>query len=144
MGNTVTLQLGGKTPMPALSEPSPSLQVTARVKLISDGRYRNRGPMYAGVENNTGPTVVLDAGGVEIILISEHQEPWDLNALMSVGIDPWSKHYIILKSRVHWRAGYGDLARHVIECAGLGVCTSDYSQLKFQNVRRPIYPLDDL
>lgn len=144
VGQQVTLNLGGKSPMPALAEPSPSLEVTGVVKLISDGRYRNRGPMYKGVENNTGPTVVLAVGGVEVILISEHQEPWDLNALMSVGIDPWSKQYIILKSRVHWRAGYGDLAKHVIECAGLGVCTSDYSQLKFENVRRPIFPLDDL
>jgi hypothetical protein len=24
------------------------------------------------------------------------------------------------------------------------VCTSDYDQLKFKNVRRPIFPLDDL
>ena len=30
----------------------------------------------------------------------------------------------------------------VVECAGIGVCTSDYSQLTFNNVRRPIYPLD--
>ncbi len=26
--------------------------------------------------------------------------------------------------------------------AGEGVCTSDYSQLKFSRVRRPMYPLD--
>ena len=30
----------------------------------------------------------------------------------------------------------------MIECAGTGVCTSDYDQLTFENVRRPIYPLD--
>ena len=29
-------------------------------------------------------------------------------------------------------------------CAGVGVCTSDYSQLRFENVRRPIYPLDGI
>jgi microcystin degradation protein MlrC len=48
----------------------------------------------------------------------------------------------MLKSRIHWRAGLGSLARAVVECAGHGVCTSDYSQLTFKNVRRPIYPLD--
>jgi hypothetical protein len=32
----------------------------------------------------------------------------------------------------------------VVECAGTGVCTSDYGLLNFQNVRRPIYPLDTL
>ena len=35
-----------------------------------------------------------------------------------------------------------DIARDVIECAGTGVCTSDYDMLDFRNVRRPIYPLD--
>jgi hypothetical protein len=34
------------------------------------------------------------------------------------------------------------MAKAVIERAGVGVCTSDYGQLKFNNVRRPIYPLD--
>jgi microcystin degradation protein MlrC len=48
----------------------------------------------------------------------------------------------MLKSRVHWRAGLGALAKAVVDCAGIGVCTSDYSQLTFRNVRRPIYPLD--
>jgi hypothetical protein len=29
-----------------------------------------------------------------------------------------------------------------VDCAGVGVCTSDYGQLDFKKVRRPIYPLD--
>ncbi len=50
----------------------------------------------------------------------------------------------MLKSRIHYRVGFRDLAREVVECAGLGVCTSDYSEIKFNNVRRPIYPLDEV
>lgn len=142
IGNELTLELGGKLPMPALAESSRPLEVTARVKLIFDGMYRNRGPMYRGALNHSGPTVVLDTGKVEIVVVSAHQEPFDLNCLSSVGIDPTQKRYIVLKSRVHWRAGFGDLAREVIECAGVGVCTSDYGKLEFKKVRRPIYPLD--
>ena len=48
----------------------------------------------------------------------------------------------MLKSRVHWRAGFGDLAKATVECAGVGVCTSDYSVLDFRRIRRPIYPLE--
>ena len=40
------------------------------------------------------------------------------------------------------RDGFKPIARDVIECAGVGVCTSDYGQLKFERVRRPIFPLD--
>ncbi|WP_321915100.1 MULTISPECIES: M81 family metallopeptidase [unclassified Paraburkholderia] len=142
IGNDVTLSLGGKLPMPALQETSRPIEVTARVKLVFDGVFRNRGPMYRGALNNTGPTVVLDTGKVEIVVVSAHQEPFDLNCLSSVGVDPTQKRYIVLKSRVHWRAGFGDLAREVIECAGVGVTTSDYGKLEFRKVRRPIYPLD--
>ena len=52
------------------------------------------------------------------------------------------KRYVMLKSRIHWRAGMGHLAKSVVECAGVGVCTSDYAQHTFRNVRRPIFPLD--
>lgn len=144
VGAELTLSIGGKTAMPALGEANPPLTVTARVKLAFDGRYRNRGPMYAGVRTDLGATVVLDTGAVEIVLISKHQEPFDLNCLSSVGVDPQQKRFIVLKSRVHWRAGFGDLARDIIECDGLGVTTSDYGKLAFSKVRRPIFPLDPL
>lgn len=144
VGSTITLALGGKVPMPAIKQPSESLQVTGRVKLIFDGVYLNRGPMYRGVRNDTGLTVVIDTGKVEIVIVSRHQEPFDINCLVSAGIDPQLKRYIVLKSRVHWRAGFGDMATEIIECTGVGVTTSDYGQLDFKHVRRPIYPLDPL
>jgi microcystin degradation protein MlrC len=144
VGADIQLSLGGKTPMPALRAASHPLKVEGKVKFVFDGRYRNHGPMSKGTLNDTGTTVVLDTGKVEIIIVSRHQEPNDINCLLSVGIDPLQKRYIALKSRVHWRAGLGDIARDVVECDGLGVATSDYSQLEFKNVRRPVYPLDTL
>ena len=53
-----------------------------------------------------------------------------------------SKQFVAIKSRVHWRADLGKIAREIVECAGVGVCTSDYGQLKFRKVRRPVFPLD--
>src|SRR6516162_2760474 len=142
IGAHVSLSVGGKIEMPAIPVESPPLIISGTVKTISNGRYRNRGPMSRGVQMDMGPSVVLDTGPVEIILISRHVEPSDLNCLTSLGIDPMQKRYVMLKSRIHWRAGLGKLAKAVVECAGVGVCTSDYGQLQFNKVRRPIYPLD--
>jgi microcystin degradation protein MlrC len=142
IGSQVTLSIGGKIAMPAIPAESPPLTVTGTVKTISNGRYRNRGPMARGVMMDMGAAVVLDTGTVEIVLISRHVEPSDLNCLSSLGIDPLQKRYVMLKSRIHWRAGLGKMAKAVVDCAGVGVCTSDYGQLKFEKVRRPIYPLD--
>ncbi len=142
IGAQVTLSIGGKIAMPAIPVESPPLTVTGTVKTISNGRYRNRGPMARGVEMDMGAAVVLDTGAAEIVLISRHVEPSDLNCLLALGIDPMQKRFVMLKSRIHWRAGLGKLARATIDCAGVGVCTSDYGQLTFNKVRRPIYPLD--
>lgn len=142
IGTEVTLSIGGKIAMPAIPAESPPLTVTGRIKTISDGQYRNRGPMARGVLIDMGPAVVLDTGAIEIVLISRHVEPSDLNCLLSLGIDPAQKRYVLLKSRIHWRAGLGPMAKAVVDCAGVGVCTSDYGQLQFKKVRRPIYPLD--
>jgi microcystin degradation protein MlrC len=142
VGADVELPLGGKLDMPSIGREGEPLTVAGRVKLISDGLYRNRGPASTGMLMDMGPTVVLDTGRVEIVVISRHVEPNDLECLLSLGIDPLRKRYLMLKSRIHYRAGFKPIAKAIVECAGTGVCTSDYNQLKFTNVRRPIYPLD--
>jgi microcystin degradation protein MlrC len=142
VGNAATVRLGGKLDMPSIDKRGEPREVTGTVKLISDGLYRNLGPASTGLLMDMGPTVVFDTGNVEIVVISRQQEPNDKNAFLSLGIDPARKKYLMLKSRIHYRAGFRDIAKEVIECAGTGVCTSDYEQLTFRNVRRPIYPLD--
>ncbi len=144
VGAKVTLSLGGKLDMPSLGLKGRPLEVSGTVKSLTNGQFTNRGPMSKGVLMDMGPTAVLDTGKVEVVVISRQQEPNDLECFASQGIDPAKKRYLMLKSRVHWRAGFGDLAGATVECAGVGVCTSDYSVLDFRKVRRPIYPLDPI
>ena len=144
LGARVTLPLGGRLDMPSLGLKGAPLTVTGTVKNLTNGQFRNRGPMSKGVLMDMGATAVLGTGRVEIIVISRQQEPNDLECFASQGIDPAKKDYLMLKSRVHWRAGFGDLAQATVECAGVGVCTSDYGVLDFRKVRRPIYPLDPM
>jgi microcystin degradation protein MlrC len=142
LGARVTLPLGGKLDMPALGLRGRPLTVTGTVKKIIDGLYKNEGPMARGELMDMGASAVLDTGKVEIAVISRHTEPYDMGSFRALGLEPATKRYLMLKSRVHWRAGLGPLAKAVVECAGEGVCTSDYAQLKFNRVRRPAYPLD--
>ncbi len=142
VGAELSLALGGKLAMPGIGRTGEPRVVSGRVKLISDGRFRNRGPMGRGEQMDMGPTVVFDTGRVEIVVISRHQEPNDYACLLSVGIDPAAKRFLMLKSRVHWRAGFKPITKAIVECAGVGVCTSDYGTLDFRRVRRPIFPLD--
>lgn len=142
VGATVTLTIGAKLPMPQLPVASTPLTVTGTVQTISSGRIRLRGGLTPGLQIYMGRTVVLDTGKVQIVLLSRHIEPTAQEMLQTLGIDPARKQFIAIKSRVHWRADLGKIAREIVECAGVGVCTSDYSQLGFHKVRRPVYPLD--
>jgi microcystin degradation protein MlrC len=142
VGATVTLSIGAKLPMPQLPVASAPLTVTGIVQTISSGSFRLKGGLTPGLRIYMGRTVVLDTGKVQIVLLSRHIEPTAQEMLQVLGIDPSRKTFVAIKSRVHWRADLGKIAREIVECAGVGVCTSDYGQLTFRKVRRPVFPLD--
>lgn len=149
-GAEVTLDLGGKTDMPEISLRGRPLRLAGRVLKVTDGRWVVEGPMYTGVRVDTGPTAVFETrgpngGGMKIVVTSRHHEPWDAGILSNNGIDPAGCTYILLKSRIHYRAGFQpvqpDLGLH-FTLDGEGVTTSDNSILTYRNLRRPIFPLD--
>ena len=140
VGAEVTLDLGGKTDMPSVGETGRPLRLTGRVRALTDGRWTVRGPMYTGSEVSTGQTGVFETGGVKIVVVSKHHEPWDLGIFTSVGIEPQHCHYLLLKSRIHYRAGFAALAKATIACDGTGVTTSDNARLAFEKSDPPDLP----
>ena len=143
VGSTVTLSLGGKFDMPAIGRSGEPLPVTGVVRAVTDGRFTVTVPMGRGTTTDMGPTAVLEIGSVQVVVCSRNVEPWDPGCFRSVGIEPTDKRYLILKSRIHYRAGFADLSSRDIPCNGVGVTSSDNSLFTFENVRRPIYPLDE-
>lgn len=142
IGNTARIPIGGKVDMPSIEKRGAPLEVTGSVRVISDGDFVVRGPMYTGVQMHMGKSVVFDTGKVQLLVIENNHEPFDLGMFRSVGIEPTVKRYLMLKSRLHYRAGFLPIAKQIVECNGTGVTSSDYSQFKFLKVRRPIFPLD--
>lgn len=141
-GAVLTLDIGGRTDMPAIGEPGRPLTLTGRVERLSDGHFTVEGPMYTGVTVRCGPTALFRVGGARLIVTSRHHEPWDTGIFTMMGIDPARTRYLLLKSRIHYRAGFADLARHTLTLDGDGVTTSDNRRLCYEKLRRPIYPLD--
>jgi microcystin degradation protein MlrC len=144
VGAHVTLDLGGKTDMPSIGAKGRPLRLAGKVRRLSDGEWVVRGPMYTGSRVTTGPTALFETGGLSIVVTSLHHEPWDLGIFTAIGVDPHHCRYLLLKSRIHYRAGFAPLAKATITLDGVGVTTSDNSLLTFNRVRRPIYPLDEM
>ncbi|WP_265921149.1 M81 family metallopeptidase [Cupriavidus nantongensis] len=142
VGQSVTLDVGGKTDMPALDLKGRPLRLTGRVQCITDGNYQVTGPMFTGMKLSLGRTVVLDVAGTLVVICEKPQEPFDTGVFTHAGIDLSRRKYILIKSRQHFRAGFEPIASEIVLVAGPGVCSSDYSQFPFRNLRRPIYPLE--
>lgn len=138
VGAEVSVSLGGHTE--ANGDP---LDVTGRVRLLSDGNYRNRGPMSTGLQVSFGRTALLDIDGVDVLVGSHRQQPYDPEAFRSQGITPEREGVLVLKSTVHYRAGFAPLVGEIREVATPGLCSPDLSAFDYEHVPRPIYPLDD-
>jgi microcystin degradation protein MlrC len=142
VGREITLMLGGKTALPSIDFPAKPLQLTGKVRRLSDGEWIVRGPMYTGAKVTAGPTAVFETGGMQIVVTSLHHEPWDAGIFTHIGIDPAHCRYILLKSRVHYRAGFRPFEKHRITLDGDGVTTSDNSRLSYARLRPGTYPFN--
>jgi len=140
VGSEVLVELGGKSAY-NLGDPIETLGV---VKTIADGKFRNKGPMSHGLMNNMGRTVVLGIEGIDIIVTERSFQPWDPQIFRRVGIEPTDKQILVVKSAAHYRAAFGEFASQMIDVDTPGLAPVNIKKLEFKNIRRPIYPLDDL
>jgi len=140
VGASLTVAVGGKVD-PAHGAP---LLVSGRVRTLSDGRFVHRGPMFRGLEGRLGPTAVLDANDVKIILISHRWQTLDPEMIRVVGIDPLAEKVLVVKSSIRYRAAFEPIARAILEVDAPGLSSSNLDRFTFTRVRRPIFPLDDL
>jgi microcystin degradation protein MlrC len=138
VGAEIEVSLGGHTDS-AMGAP---VRARALVRMLSDGTFKNDGPMNAGVETSMGPTAVLRIGGIDVVTISSRIQTIDLQVFLSQGIDPLAKDVLVVKSVQHFRAAYGPIAREIVLVDSGGICSPDIARLNFTRLRRPIWPFD--
>ena len=133
------MPLGGKF------DPSvtPPFEITGTVTRASaDARFIFEGPMMKGIEAVLGPSAVIKIGGVETVVITNRFQAYDRMFFLNFGIIPEEKSLVAVKSAHHFRAAYGPMAREIILVDAAGITSPDPNKFPFQNVRRPIWPLD--
>jgi microcystin degradation protein MlrC len=139
VGETVRISLGGKTDPRFGGAP---LDLSAEIKLISDGHYVGDGPMVGGLRLSFGPSAVVRVDGIDILVTTEPAQMLDLQQFRAFGIDPAAKTVVGLKSMQHFRAAFEPIASKVIVCDSGALCTLQLDKLPYKNVPRPIFPLD--
>ncbi|WP_049986554.1 M81 family metallopeptidase [Halobellus rufus] len=138
VGSSITVELGGH-----VEDNGDPITVDAYVRSLSDGTYRNQGPMSTGLQVSFERTAVLEVDGVDVIVGSHRQQPYDPEVFRSQGITPERQRVLVLKSTVHYRAAFEPIAGAIREVSAPGLCSPDLSSFSYEHVQRPKYPLDD-
>ncbi|MGQ9600650.1 MAG: M81 family metallopeptidase [Anaerolineae bacterium] len=148
VGATLSMDVGGKIDR-RFYKPLP---VTGTVKLIDDGRYTITGPTHGGAgreisreqfrDVNVGPRVVLRIGEKIDVIFSQKETGKDRDFFKSAGIVLEEKRIVVVKSNQAHRASFDPIVSATINLATPGVSTVDYATLPYQQLLRPIYPLD--
>jgi microcystin degradation protein MlrC len=139
VGARLTLRLGGKM---GVSSGDP-LDLTVTVKGLVPELVQ-RWPQTCGHrEISCGESAWLQAAGVDVIVNSTRTQVLGLEVFTAFGIDPTTKHVLILKSANHFRAAYGPIASDVIYMCAPGALTFDFPSIAYQNLDTHKYPWVD-
>jgi microcystin degradation protein MlrC len=141
-GNSGSFKLGGKVD----DLHGPTLEIEAKVRSVGDVTFTNTGPMGRGGSTRLGKTAVLEAGQngeVEIVVTTNRVQVLDPELFRAVGIPPEQRRALVVKSSVHFRAGFEPIASEIIEVDAPGLASPNIFRFPFEHVRRPIWPLDE-
>ena len=115
----------------------------AYVKTISDGAYITKNPMGAGGKTSVGPTVLLQAGNVGIVVTSIRKQNLDDGPFRIVGIDWQDMRILALKSSQHFKGWWTGRAKTIIPCESPGVHSANLTVFDFQYLNTSYFPLGD-
>jgi microcystin degradation protein MlrC len=132
--------LGGKRDT-RFSQP---LTVTARVANLFQARFVMSGHLAKNLAIDMGPSAVLQSGNVFMVLTSRSGPHFAPQLFQAAGIDPFTAGVLVAKSPCGFRAAYADRARKIMVVKAPGCAPSDFWNYPFQNIRRPLWPWDEI
>ncbi|MGA1195515.1 MAG: MlrC C-terminal domain-containing protein, partial [Candidatus Latescibacterota bacterium] len=138
VGNVLTTSLGAKTD-DLHGQP---IDVTWRVRSVFDCQFTYKGPMSRGASASLGTSAVLDIGGILVVVSSKRIQSRDPEMFRAAGIDPMDQKILVVKSAVHFRAGFAPIAADIVIADAPGLTALDLSQFDFKRISRPLYPID--
>ena len=129
-GATLELALGARAGFPG---ETPLIGRFA-VERLGDGRFVGTGPFYRGGRFDLGPMALLRAGPMRIVVASRKQQAADAAMFRHVGAEPADARVLVLKSSVHFRADFGDMASRVVLVEAPGPNVADPARLPFKRL----------
>jgi microcystin degradation protein MlrC len=119
----------------------PPVSLDAEVERVTEGRFRNCGPMEQGLEVNLGRTALLRAGASRIIVTSSCQAPNDPEYFRLHGVELAQVDLVCAKAKNHFRAAFAPQLASIVEVDTPGPASTDLASLPWRHVARKLIEL---
>ena len=93
-------------------------------------------------EYDLGDVAVVRADGIDIVLAEKRMGIFNHECFSHAGIDPLSRHILVVKSTNNFYAGFADIAAEVLHVSTPGGNTHDVSTLPYKLADRSQWPLE--
>ncbi len=140
IGAEMTPLLGGNLDR-RFSQP---ISVTVQVAGLFDARFVLNGHLARNMPINMGPSAVLRAGNVFIVVTSTSGPHFAPELFQAAGLDPFTASVLVAKSPCGFRAAYAAQAREILVARAPGCAPSDFWRYEYQHIPRPLWPWDSI
>ena len=131
VGSTLTLAIGGKL----FTEGDPPFEAEWTVVGLSDGQFTCPGPFHLGAPMQLGAMAYLKTGGVGVIISTHRQQPTDQAMFRHIGCEPTEQKILVLKSSVHFRGDFTDIAAEILVVEAPGAFIDRPETLPYRHLR---------
>lgn len=131
-GAVLDVRLGGRHG----SHFGEGVDVQVQVDVLTDGVFRNSGPMHTGVERHCGNTVILRLAQLPDarVIVTERVVAADDPSFYALhGIDLNQLRLLCVKAKNHFRAAFAERCAQIIDCDAPGPACQDLSALPFRH-----------
>ncbi|OZI62378.1 M81 family metallopeptidase [Bordetella genomosp. 11] len=133
-GATLPMRLGGKVG-PLSGDP---VDAVCTVRAL---RRDMKMTGLTGSPTSMGDCALVQAGGVEIVLVSNRNQAMNIDLFTQLGCDLTARKIVAVKSAQHFYASFSKVARHIVYVGAPGVATPDWKTLTYKKIRMPKWPL---
>lgn len=135
VGARIPLRIGGKIG-PGSGDP---LDVEATVLVCRDDAKQ----LAQGMMSPLGAAVLIQVGGVRIVMNSLRDQVFDPACFEAFGVDPRTCKIVVIKGQQHFYAMFGSFASKVIYATPPGTVNMDYRTMHFDRIPMPMYPINE-
>lgn len=133
VGGVINLDIGGGASA-RFGAPVPG---PWHVVALGSGSFTGIGPMYRGNAIALGPVALLEQASVRVIIAPRKMQASEPGLLLHLGLDPQTLPIIVVKSSVHFRGAYQDMARAILTATAPGLVESNLARLAYRQATRP-------